>query len=78
MKKYLILSLAAVAMTFTACGENADKKNAPATAVEASSAKAVSNAPVMTFDKTVHDFGNIQEGQRVETLFTLPIPGNQI
>ena len=29
----------------------------------------------MTFDKTVHDFGNIQEGQRVETLFTFTNTG---
>ena len=62
-------------MTFTACGENTEKKEAPATAVEASSAKAVSNAPVMTFDKTIHDFGTIQEGERVETLFTFTNTG---
>lgn len=75
MKKYLILSLSALAFTFTACGENTEKKEAPATAVEASSAKAVSNAPVMTFDKTIHDFGTIQEGERVETLFTFTNTG---
>ncbi len=75
MKKYLILSLTALALTFTACGENTEKKEAPATAVEASSAKAVSNAPVMTFDKTIHDFGTIQEGERVETLFTFTNTG---
>ena len=75
MKKYLILSLASIALTLTACGENTDKKEARATAVEASSAKAVSNAPVMTFDKTIHDFGSIQEGQRVETLFTFTNTG---
>ncbi|MGB1449470.1 MAG: DUF1573 domain-containing protein [Flavobacteriaceae bacterium] len=75
MKKYFILSLSAIALTFTACGGNTDKKEAPATAVEASSAKAVSNAPVMTFDKTIHDFGNIQEGERVETLFTFTNTG---
>ncbi len=75
MKKYFIFTLAAIALTFTACGENTNKKDAPATAVEASSAKAVSNAPVMTFDKTMHDFGNIQEGQRVETLFTFTNTG---
>ena len=75
MKKYLILSLSALALTFTACGGNTEKKEAPATAVEASSAKAVSNAPVMTFDKTIHDFGTIQEGERVETLFTFTNTG---
>ncbi|MEN8769346.1 MAG: DUF1573 domain-containing protein [Candidatus Arcticimaribacter sp.] len=75
MKKYFILSLSAIALTFTACGGNTEKKEAPATAVEASSAKAVSNAPVMTFDKTIHDFGAIQEGQKVETLFTFTNTG---
>ena len=39
------------------------------------SAKAVSNAPVMTFDRTIHDFGTIQEGERVETLFTFTNTG---
>ena len=75
MKKYLILSLYVLALTFTACGGNTEKKEAPATAVEASSAKAVSNAPVMTFDRTIHDFGTIQEGERVETLFTFTNTG---
>ncbi|MCH1518130.1 MAG: DUF1573 domain-containing protein [Flavobacteriaceae bacterium] len=76
MKKYLAITLAAVALTFTACGESTEKKAAATTsAVEASSAKAVSNAPVMTFDKTIHDFGNIQEGERVETLFTFTNTG---
>lgn len=75
MKKYFILSLSAIALAFTACGGNTEKKEAPATAVEASSAKAVSNAPVMTFDKTIHDFGAIQEGQKVETLFTFTNTG---
>ena len=75
MKKYLILSLSALALTFTACGGNTEKKETSATAVEASSAKAVSNAPVMTFDRTIHDFGTIQEGERVETLFTFTNTG---
>ena len=75
MKKFLILSLSALALTFTACGGNTEKKEAPASAVEASSAKAVSNAPVMTFDKTIHDFGTIQEGERVVTLFTFTNTG---
>lgn len=78
MKKYFILSLAALALTFTACGGNTEKKEAPAaaaSAVEASTAKAASNSPVMTFDKSIHDFGTIQEGERVETLFTFTNTG---
>ena len=75
MKKFLILSLSALALIFTACGGNTEKKEAAASAVEASSAKAVSNAPVMTFNKTIHDFGTIQEGERVETLFTFTNTG---
>lgn len=75
MKKHFILTLSALALTFTACGDNPEKKQASASVVEASSAKAVSNAPVMTFDKTIHDFGNIQEGERVETIFTFTNTG---
>lgn len=75
MRKYFAITLSALALTFTACGENPEKKETPATAVEASSAKAVSNAPVMTFDKSIHDFGTIQEGERVETIFTFTNTG---
>ena len=52
MKKHFALTLATIALTFTACGGNTEKKAAATSAVEASSAKAVSNLPVMTFDKT--------------------------
>lgn len=75
MKKYIVLTLSAFALTIVACGENTQKKDAPASAVDASAAKAVSNAPVMTFDKTIHDFGNIQEGERVETIFNFTNTG---
>ena len=78
MKKYLILSLSALALTFTACGENTEKKEAPATAVEASSAKAVSNAPVMTFNKTIHDFGTIKKENVLRPFSHLPIQENLI
>jgi hypothetical protein len=75
MKKYFALTLATIALTFTACGGNTEKKAAANSAVEASSAKAVSNAPVMTFDKTIHDFGTIREGERVETIFSFTNTG---
>ncbi|MGB1972067.1 MAG: DUF1573 domain-containing protein [Flavobacteriaceae bacterium] len=75
MKKYFILALSAIALTFTACGGNTEKKEVSTSAVEASSAKAISNSPVMTFDKTIHDFGSINEGERVETIFTFTNTG---
>ena len=37
--------------------------------------KAVSESPVMTFDKNLHDFGTIQEGETVSTLFTFTNTG---
>ena len=77
MKNIFFSILTLTAFTLVSCGEGETKKAAnPATsAVEASSAKAVSNAPVMTFDKTIHDFGTIQEGERVETIFTFTNTG---
>ena len=37
--------------------------------------KAVSTSPEMTFDKNLHDFGTIQEGETVSTLFTFTNTG---
>ena len=77
MKNIFFSILTLAAFTLVSCGEGETKKAATpaASAVEASSAKAVSNAPVMTFDKTIHDFGTIQEGERVETIFTFTNTG---
>merc|ERR1712086_599754 len=46
-----------------------------ASAVQASASKAISNAPVMSFDKGIHDFGVINEGELVETIFTFTNTG---
>ena len=63
--KNLFLSILAIAtLTLVSCGGTETKKAAPAaSAVQASASKAVSNAPVMSFDKGIHDFGVIQEGK---------------
>ena len=37
--------------------------------------KAATANAAMTFDKTSHDFGTIQEGETVQTTFTLPNTG---
>ena len=78
MKKALIFTLAITFVIFTGCQEGAAKKvtssntaatpAAKATSVQTSSAK-TSGTPVMTFDKTSHDFGVIKEGEKVTTSF---------
>ena len=79
--KNLFLSILAIAtLTLVSCGGTETKKAASdaapaASAVQALASKAVSNAPVMSFDKGIHDFGVIQEGSRVETVFTFTNTG---
>ena len=77
--KNLFLSILAIAtLSLVSCGGTETKKTASeaaapaapaASALQASASKAISNAPVMSFDKGIHDFGVIQEGSRVETVF---------
>ena len=70
MKNLFLTTLAIATLTLVSCGGNEAKKSEPTTStVEASSAKATSVAPIMTFDKGIHDFGVINEGERVETIF---------
>ena len=78
--KNLFLSILAIAtLTLVSCGGTETKKTASeaatpaASALQASASKAISNAPVMSFDKGIHDFGVIQEGSRVETVFTFTL-----
>jgi hypothetical protein len=65
-----------IAVLLTACSSDPSKKakaNESVTAVEEVSA---SDAPVMTFDKLSHDFGTINEGEVVETVFTFTNTGS--
>ena len=71
MRKYFAITLSALALTFTACGENPEKKLQQR---QWSFFVAVPDT-VMTFDKSIHDFGTIQEGERVETIFTFTNTG---
>ena len=70
---YLVL----ISFSIISCGENASKKikqdNVQATEVQAQADK--SNSPVMTFDKLSHDFGNINEGDKVTTVFSFTNTG---
>ena len=81
MKKIIIICLAIVATTFTSCQDSAAKKVTNSTTTAAptttSSAKTSTGGPVMTFDKVVHDFGTINEGDKVTTVFNFTNTGNE-
>jgi len=78
MKKLVIICLATIATTFYSCQESAAKKvTNPTTSVQAPNAQPTKGAPVMTFDKTVHDFGTINEGEKVTTIFNFTNTGNK-
>ena len=64
-----------LAVLLSACSTDPSKKakaNDSATVAEASA----SDAPVMTFDKLSHDFGTINEGEVVETVFKFTNTGS--
>lgn len=69
--KRITLLLAIVAMIFVSCKEDATKKIKQDNLKKAKKENKVNraDAPVIKFDKTVHDFGNIKEGDKVETVF---------
>ena len=81
MKKTLPYILTIFLVAFISCQESAAKKINSSTSVEtiqASSSKSSSNSegPVMTFNKTTHDFGTINEGDKVTTEFSFTNTGN--
>ncbi|WP_142785617.1 DUF1573 domain-containing protein [Changchengzhania lutea] len=70
MKK-LILALSALCLVaFTSCKEDASKKIDENNVAEAAERDASSSEfPIITFDKQVHDFGEIEAKTPVETVF---------
>ena len=79
MKKILIICLAITANAFTACQDSAAKKVINGTTTNAPISNASSNAsgPIITFDKTEHDFGTINEGETVTTEFNFTNTGKE-
>ncbi|WP_370479612.1 DUF1573 domain-containing protein [Tamlana flava] len=77
MKK-IILSLSALCLVaFTSCKENAAKKIEESNVAAAAERDAVaSQFPVIEFDKTEHDFGEIEAKTPVETVFTYKNTGD--
>ena len=77
MKK-VILRLVALSMAFfTSCKDNATNKiNEANVAVAAERDANSSKFPVITFDKTEHDFGEIEANKSVETEFNYTNTGD--
>ena len=73
MKFIHILFFVALA---TACTTDPSKKAKANDGAAVETVASVSDAPVMTFDKLSHDFGTIDEGEVVETVFTFTNTGS--
>ncbi|OZV67673.1 DUF1573 domain-containing protein [Winogradskyella aurantia] len=79
MKK-VILGLGALCMiAFTSCKDNAASKiKSENVAVAAERDANAGDFPVISFDKTEHDFGTIENGTPVETTFKYTNSGNSM
>ena len=77
MKKLILGFTALSLVVFTSCKEDASKKideaNVTAAAVRDANA---SKFPVLEFEETEHDFGEIEKNQAVETVFKYKNTGN--
>jgi uncharacterized cupredoxin-like copper-binding protein len=77
MKKVFIAFGAIALVAFVSCKENASSKiKASNVEVAAERDEAAKKVPIMTFDKSEHDFGTIEQGAAQETIFTFTNEGN--
>ena len=74
MKKIAWIFVSILILGVSSCNESASKKVDQEKASENANKAATANA-AMTFDKTSHDFGTIQEGETVQTTFTFTNTG---
>ncbi|MBQ4914375.1 DUF1573 domain-containing protein [Maribacter sp. MMG018] len=77
MKK-VVFALSAVALfAFTSCKDNASSKIKSDNVAEAAARDEAAKAlPVMSFEKSEHDFGTIEQGTPQETAFKFTNTGN--
>jgi len=74
MKRITWIFVFTVMLFATACNESASKKVDPEKASQ--NASEIPNATTtMSFNKTLHDFGTIKEGETVQTTFTFTNTG---
>ena len=69
MKKLIFLSMIAAGMLLTACNQGTGSAKATDSAATAAA------APVMKFDNDSHDFGKIQQGDKVNYKFSFTNTG---
>ena len=69
---HILFALAIV----TSCSTDPSKKAKESKAEATEAATPTADGPVVSFDKLSHDFGTINEGDVVETVFTLTNTGN--
>lgn len=77
MKKSVILLGMACAYGFASCKNDASSKiKSDATSVETTNETVTAGKyPVITFEKVEHDFGTIEQGTNVETVFAFTNTG---
>ena len=75
MKNYFRTTFFIIFLTVISCNDNSNKKEIKSENSSSSSMVSSSESPIMSFDKTLHDFGTIQEGETVETIFTFTNSG---
>jgi hypothetical protein len=76
MKNILFSFLIITAFSFTACKDNAAKKVNENNAAVSTSSQSNVGTPILSFDKTSHDFGTINEGEKVTTTFAFTNTGD--
>lgn len=77
MKKVVFALSAVVLFAFTSCKDNASSKIKSDNVAEAAARDEAAKAlPVMSFEKSEHDFGTIEQGTPQETAFKFTNTGN--
>ena len=77
MKRVILFVGALSLFAFVSCKENATSKiNSANVAVAAERDEAAKQVPVMSFEKSEHDFGTIEQGTPQETVFKFTNTGN--
>lgn len=78
MKKIVFIAIALVSFTFTSCKKDSASSKVKSENIEAAAARDAEiskGVPAITWDKVEHDFGDLKQGEKVETIFTLTNSG---